>query len=82
MCIRDSVLLLDDILDTGLTLSAISERLLAQQPASLRTCVLLSKRRERLSHVALDDAGFEIEDEFVVGYGMDYICLLYTSRCV
>lgn len=76
------VLLLDDILDTGLTLSAISERLLDQQPASLRTCVLLSKRRERLSHVALDDAGFEIDDEFVVGYGMDYMGRFRNLPCI
>ena len=66
------VLLLDDILDTGLTLGAMRERILAQQPASLRTCVLLSKRRLRLRDVPLDDVGFEIADEFVVGYGMDY----------
>lgn len=81
--IRDQdVLLLDDILDTGLTLSAICERLLAQQPASLRTCVLLSKRRERLREVALDDAGFEIGDEFVVGYGMDYQGRFRNLPCI
>lgn len=76
------VLLLDDILDTGLTLSAIRERILAQQPASLRTCVLLSKRRQRLSEVPLDDAGFEIEDEFVVGYGMDYQGCFRNLPCI
>lgn len=81
--LRDQdVLLLDDILDTGLTLSVISERIRAQQPASLRTCVLLSKRRERLREVALDDAGFEIDDEFVVGYGMDYQGRFRNLPCI
>ncbi len=76
------VLLLDDILDTGLTLSVIRERILAQQPASLRTCVLLSKRRQRLREVPLDDAGFEIDDEFVVGYGMDYQGRFRNLPCI
>jgi hypoxanthine phosphoribosyltransferase len=81
--LRDQdVLLLDDILDTGLTLSVISERILAQQPASLRTCVLLSKRRQRLREVALEDAGFEIDDEFVVGYGMDYMGRFRNLPCI
>ncbi|MEZ5385346.1 MAG: hypoxanthine phosphoribosyltransferase [Prosthecobacter sp.] len=81
--LRDqNVLLLDDILDTGLTLSVISERILAQQPASLRTCVLLSKRRQRLREVAIDDAGFEIDDEFVVGYGMDYQGRFRNLPCI
>ncbi|MCB1208317.1 MAG: hypoxanthine phosphoribosyltransferase [Verrucomicrobiales bacterium] len=81
--LRDqNVLLLDDILDTGLTLCVISERILAQQPASLRTCVLLSKRRQRLREVPLDDAGFEIDDEFVVGYGMDYQGRFRNLPCI
>lgn len=81
--LRDQdVLLLDDILDTGLTLSAICERILAQQPATLRACVLLSKRRLRLREVPLDDAGFEIDDEFVVGYGMDYMGRFRNLPCI
>lgn len=76
------VVLLDDILDTGLTLSVLRERILAQQPASLRTYVLLSKRRERLREVPLNDAGFEIEDEFVVGYGMDYQGRFRNLPCI
>lgn len=81
--LRDQhVLLLDDILDTGLTLSVISERILAQQPASLRTCVLLSKRRQRERDVQLSDAGFEIADEFVVGYGMDYQGRFRNLPCI
>ncbi len=67
------VLLADDILDTGLTLSTIQEELRTQcRPARLRTAVLLNKRRPREREVAVDYTGFEIEDEFVVGYGMDY----------
>ena len=81
--LRDQdVLLLDDILDTGLTLDIISKRILAEQPASLRTCVLLSKRRQRLRDVPLDDAGFEIDDEFVVGYGMDYQGRFRNLPCI
>lgn len=76
------VLLLDDILDTGLTLSVLRERILLQQPASLRTCVLLSKRRDRVREVPLTDAGFEIGDEFVVGYGMDYMGRFRNLPCI
>lgn len=67
------VLLIDDILDTGLTLATVQERLLDQcRPETLRTVVLLSKQRPREREVRVDYVGFEIEDEFVVGYGMDY----------
>jgi hypoxanthine phosphoribosyltransferase len=76
------VLLLDDILDTGLTLGAMRERILAQQPASLRTCVLLAKKRPRLRDVPTDDIGFEIADEFVVGYGMDYQGRFRNLPCI
>lgn len=65
------VLLLDDILDTGLTLSAVRARLSRQRPASLQLAVLLAKRRHREAEVAVDYCGFEIPDVFVVGYGMD-----------
>jgi len=67
------VLILDDILDSGLTLEAVSKRLTeAEKPASVRICVLLQKRKERIPAIAADYIGFEIEDEFVVGYGLDY----------
>lgn len=67
------VLLIDDILDTGLTLATVQERLKEQcRPESLRTAVLLSKQRHREREVAVDYLGFDIADEFVVGYGMDY----------
>ena len=67
------VLLIDDILDTGLTLATVKERIIEEcKPETLRVAVLLSKRRQREREVATDYVGFEIDDEFVVGYGMDY----------
>ena len=68
-----NVLILDDILDTGHTLSAVCEKLKAAKPRSLRVCVLLSKRKQRVRDVNSDYVGFEIEDEFVVGYGLDFM---------
>ena len=76
------VLLLDDILDTGLTLAAVKKRILHQQPALLRTGVLLSKKRQRLREVIAEYIGFEIEDEFVVGYGMDYQGRFRNLPCI
>jgi len=67
------VLIVDDILDSGLTLDAIMAKFQREcAPLSVRICVLLSKRRRRRKEIAADYVGFEIEDEFVVGYGMDY----------
>lgn len=67
------VLVVDDILDSGLTLHAICGRLKAEgAPRSLRVCVLLRKRKERAVTVEADYVGFDIGDEFVVGYGLDY----------
>lgn len=67
------VLLIDDILDTGLTLSNVRDRLTREfQPQVLRTLVLLNKQARRVHPIQADYVGFEIEDEFVVGYGMDY----------
>jgi hypoxanthine phosphoribosyltransferase len=76
------VLLLDDILDTGLTLHALQERLLSEQPASLKTGVLLDKKRPREHAVPLEYCGFEIGDEFVVGYGMDYQGRFRNLPCI
>jgi len=76
------VLLLDDIYDTGLTLATLRHRLLAERPASLRTGVLLNKRRPRQTEVPLDYCGFEIGDEFVVGYGMDYQGRFRNLPCI
>ena len=67
------VLILDDILDTGRTLHAICKRLKAEgNPASIRICVLLKKNKARDEAMEADYSGFEIGDEFVVGYGLDY----------
>ena len=67
------VLLLDDILDSGLTLHSVKERLEEKtDAASLRTCVLLRKNVERVHPIEADYVGFDIPDEFVVGYGLDY----------
>src|SRR6266550_449830 len=66
------VLILDDILDSGHTLAPIREKLETAHPRSVRVCVLLSKRKQRAREVDADYLGFEIEDEFVVGYGLDY----------
>jgi hypoxanthine phosphoribosyltransferase len=66
------VLILDDILDSGHTLAAIRETLETAKPNSIRICVLLSKKKQRAREVDTDYVGFEIEDEFVVGYGLDF----------
>ena len=66
------VLILDDILDSGHTLAAIREKLETAKPRSIRVCVLLSKKKQRAREVNADYVGFEIEDEFVVGYGLDF----------
>ena len=66
------VLILDDILDSGHTLAAIRETLKTAKPRSIRVCVLLSKKKQRAREVNADYVGFEIEDEFVVGYGLDF----------
>jgi len=69
----EHVLLLDDILDSGRTLAAIRRRILRDCRAeSVRVCVLFSKRCERAEAVDPGYIGFEIGDEFVVGYGLDY----------
>jgi hypoxanthine phosphoribosyltransferase len=67
------VLILDDILDSGCTLAAVREKLEAAKPRSVRVCVLLSKRKQRARDVDADYIGFEIDDEFVVGYGLDFM---------
>ena len=66
------VLLVDDILDTGKTLSRVKENLSKLGPNSIKTCVLLSKIARRVVPIQADYIGFEIPDLFVVGYGLDY----------
>jgi hypoxanthine phosphoribosyltransferase len=67
------VLILDDILDTGHTLAAVRKKLETAKPLSIRICVLLRKRKQRARDVDADYVGFEIDDEFVVGYGLDFM---------
>lgn len=66
------VLVVEDIVDTGKTLSYLLENLKARQPASLRVCALLDKPERRTVPITIDYVGFEIPDKFVVGYGLDF----------
>jgi hypoxanthine phosphoribosyltransferase len=66
------VLVVDDIIDTGLTMDYLLETLKARYPASLRVCALLDKKPRRRREVTIDFSGFEIPDKFVIGYGLDY----------
>jgi len=66
------VLVVEDILDTGHTLSYVIEHLRGQHPASLGLCALLDKPARRVVPISVDYRGFEIADKFVVGYGLDF----------
>jgi hypoxanthine phosphoribosyltransferase len=66
-----NVLLIEDIVDTGLTLKYLRDLLSARGPASLAVCALLSKPSRRRVDVAIDFTGFEVPDAFLVGYGLD-----------
>ncbi len=66
------VLIVEDIVDTGYTLEYLQRTFRARKPASLRSCVLLSKPDRRQVTVSIDYLGFEIPDLWVVGYGLDY----------
>jgi hypoxanthine phosphoribosyltransferase len=76
------VLILDDIFDSGLTLAAIRDKLQTANPRSVRVCVLLRKRKAGARPVEADYVGFEIEDEFVVGYGLDYMERYRNLSCI
>ena len=67
-----NVLIAEDIIDTGRTLAYLMEHLKQRKPKSLKLCTLLDKPDRRVSDVKVDYTGFEIPDEFVVGYGLDY----------
>ena len=70
--IRDRhVLLVEDIIDSGLTMAVLTEELKKREPASVRVCALLDKPSRRVNGFTADYTGFEIPDEFVVGYGLD-----------
>lgn len=66
------VLLIDDIIDTGISLNYIRERMLLKMPASLKICILLDKKERRIVDVPVDYVGFEVPNKFLVGYGLDY----------
>ncbi|MDL2281019.1 hypoxanthine phosphoribosyltransferase [Selenomonadales bacterium OttesenSCG-928-I06] len=66
------VIIVEDIIDTGLTLNHLVEVLNARNPASLKICTLLSKPKRRKIDIKVDYIGFEIDDFFAVGYGLDY----------
>ena len=76
------VLLVDDILDTGNTLSELMEHLAKSKPASLRTCVLLDKKERRQLEIQADHVGFTVPDAFVVGYGLDFAERYRTLPCI
>jgi len=67
-----NVIIVEDIVDTGLTLTYLQDILRARAPKTLRTACLLSKPSRRVVDVTVDYIGFTIEDRFVVGYGLDY----------
>lgn len=67
-----NVIVVEDIVDSGRTLSCLLEKLRGRGPASLRLCTLLDKPDRRVIDVKVDYTGFQIPDEFVVGYGLDY----------
>ncbi|HEX3354084.1 MAG: hypoxanthine phosphoribosyltransferase [Terriglobales bacterium] len=70
--IGKNVILVEDILDTGLTMTYLKKLLLARQPKSFRIAALLDKPSRRKQPIQADYVGFSIPDEFVVGYGLDY----------
>ncbi|NLL42307.1 MAG: hypoxanthine phosphoribosyltransferase [Firmicutes bacterium] len=66
------ILIVEDIIDSGLTLSYLSQLLLSRKPASIKTAVLLDKPDRRQTEFVPDYVGFTIPDEFVIGYGLDF----------
>ena len=66
------ILLIDDIIDSGITLNYVRERVLGKSPKSLKLCVFLDKKERRIVDIPIDYLGFEIPNEYVVGYGLDY----------
>jgi hypoxanthine phosphoribosyltransferase len=85
------VILVEDILDTGITLTYVRDLLMAQQPRLLKIAALLDKPSRRVETIEADYAGFTIGEEFVVGYGMDFaeryrnlpdICVLLVPELI
>ncbi len=69
---KKDVLIIEDIVDTGLTLDYLIRMLKSRNPASLKVCALLNKKERRQIDVPIDYCGFDIPDKFVVGYGLDF----------
>ena len=69
---KKNVLIVEDILDTGLTLKRLYEEILKNNPKSIEICVLLYKKKNRKFNLPINYIGFKIPDKFVVGYGLDY----------
>ncbi len=76
------ILIVEDIVDSGLTLAYIKELLISRGPASVKICTILNKPERRKSNVKIDYLGFDIPDEFVVGYGLDYAEKYRNLPCV
>ena len=66
------VILVEDILDSGMTLSYVTKMLNTRNPASIRVCTLLDKPARRKADIYADYKGYDVPDEFIVGYGLDY----------
>jgi hypoxanthine phosphoribosyltransferase len=66
------LLLVEDIIDSGLTISYLMKTLSKRKPRSIKVCTLLSKPERRVVNVAIDYEGFRIPNKYVVGYGLDY----------
>lgn len=66
------LIIIEDIVDTGLTLKCIIEHIRTRQPASIKVCALIDKRERREQRVVIDYCGFTVEEGFLVGYGLDF----------
>ena len=67
-----NVIIVEDIIDSGYTLNYLYDYLRAKNPKTLKICVLLDKKERREKEIKVDYTGFEIENKFIVGYGLDY----------
>lgn len=76
------ILILDDVLDSGVTLAAVRDKLKTRRPLSVKVCVLLRKLKARMHPVEAEHVGFNIGDEFVVGYGLDYMERYRNLPCI
>jgi hypoxanthine phosphoribosyltransferase len=67
-----NIIIVEDIIDTGLTLAYLKQNLFNRHPKSLKICTLLDKPARRKKEITIDYKGFEVPDEFIIGYGIDY----------